>query len=130
LALNLSKIAATVEKYMIDTVTISRKGAVTAIDPITLRATDAKEIIYAGPAFVAPQGSPVVTVVGNKPVTRIIYEIGIPRTAPDILPNDEILVTDSEDHTWEGIPIISDGSLKTTYLTHRRIGGHWDTVNG
>jgi len=126
--INLNSIARTVEKFMTDTVTIQRRTG-NVLNEITLQSSPSYETVYTGKAFIAPMGDPAGTTLGGENVQRIQYEIGVPRTSAEILPNDVVTVDVSADAS-----LISAGStfyvhdqIPTTFLTHRRIKVFKDT---
>jgi len=120
-SINLSKISATVEDYMIDTVVITRRSGTISIDPGTLRANETLTSVYMGKAMIGPQGSPVKTVVGSAPTVRMLYEVGIPVSAPEVEPNDIIQVAVSADPQLKEVLLFVEGIIPSTFFTHRRI---------
>jgi hypothetical protein len=85
MAIDLAPIAAVVERYMQNTVVISRKTG-TVQDPVTLQEVDTYKTIYSGKGMASPMGDPAATQRASEDVYRIQYEVGIPRDAPLVPP--------------------------------------------
>jgi hypothetical protein len=126
MAIDLAPIAAVVERYMQNTVVISRKTG-TVQDPVTLQEVDTYKTIYSGKGMASPMGDPAATQRASEDVYRIQSEVGIPRDAPLVLPNDRILVTASEDPAFAtGEPLWVHDIIPATFITHRRIKAYRD----
>lgn len=127
MAINLATIGRNLEKLMRDTVRVRRING-EAYDPVTMAYTPSYEEIYNGIGYVVPMGDPESTLLGGKDVKRIQFEIGLPRSAPLIEPNDVIDVISSEDTvltTMTDMIYVHD-VVPTTFLTHRRVKGYRD----
>lgn len=120
--LNLDRIAVQVEKLMLDSVVIRRENG-ESMNPTTMIVTKTYDEIYSGPAFAAPMGDPQGTRLGGEDVQRLQYEIGIPRSAPKIQPNDVIEFINSADDSLieAGATLYVHDEIPTTFLSHRRL---------
>jgi hypothetical protein len=127
MSINLDNLATTVEKYMPDTIVVKRRTGV-VMNPVDMEEDPVYTEIYNGKAFVTPMGDPAGTLRASEDVYRVQYEIGIPRSAAEIKPNDEILVTASADPLFvaSDVPILVHDIIHATFFTHRRIKGFRD----
>jgi hypothetical protein len=120
-AIDLDGIAITVEAYMIDTVDIKRQTD-TLMDVVTMEDTPVYTLIYSGKAFVSPVGDPAGTLRATEDVYRVQYEIGLPRTAAEIKPGDQVWVTASNDPSFAiSEPLLVHDEVTATFFTHRRV---------
>lgn len=118
---SLAKISKTVEKYMIDEVSIVRPGA-EAVTPVTLELTRSTTEVYSGKAMVSASGEVYDSNLGGMVTAETRFEVGIPAESDDILPNDEVVVLSSVNNpNMEGMRLIVIGQIDTTWLTHRRL---------
>lgn len=120
-ALNLGPISQTVEKYMLDTVTIRRPG-VAVVDDDTLLINKPYTDVWAGKAFIVPEGTPYPTGIGGSQTSDTRFEIAVPATTPEVLPNDEITCDTSEyNPVMVDMVFIVVGEVESTFFTHRRL---------
>ena len=120
--LNLEAIAATVEQYMLDTVRVYSVKDRT-FDQSTGQYVTERETIYEGKCFVGPMGTPGRTTVGmTETPSRMMYEMGLPKTASGIEPEMFAVVLTS---TWNpamvGKVFRIDGEVESTFHAHRRV---------
>jgi hypothetical protein len=126
--LRLDRIATQVEKLMLDSLVIKRPTGV-RMNELTMEETTEYSAIYTGIGFVVPMGDPAGTTLGAEDVQRIQYEIGVPRTCPQVYPDDVVDVTVSDDSSLVSVGDVFfvHDQIPTTFLTHRRIKAFKDT---
>lgn len=120
---NLAKIARTVEKYMLDEVTVVRPNLDAAVvNPSTLLLENTPTAVYDGKAMVTASGVPYSSVLGGENTSATIFEVGIPRDADPVLPNDIVTVTESLNNPdMIGMVLYVTGEVMSTFFTHRRL---------
>lgn len=127
MALNLESIGRNLEKLMKDTVRVRRISG-ESYDPVTMEYTPTYDEIYNGIGYVVPMGDPESTTLGGRDIKRIQFEIGLPRSAPEIKPNDVVDVLATADAVLLSTTdmIYVHDIVPTTFLTHRRVKGFRD----
>ena len=120
---NLARIASTVEKYMLDAVTVVRPNTEAAVvNPVTLLLEATPTTVFAGKAMVTASGVPYASVLGGHHTSATIFEVGIPRDADPVLPNDLVTVTASVNNPdMIGMELYVTGEVMSTFFTHRRL---------
>lgn len=125
MAINLTKIGKTAEKYMQDEISIVRKTGET-LDPVTLQMTATYVTVYTGKAWVSPVGDPQNTSSGSKSVYRTQYEIGIPSSSSEILPNDKVTITTTSMSSFVGRELYVHEEIIGTFSAFRRFKAYKD----
>lgn len=120
---NLDKIAKIVERYMVDSVSISVPDYDNATtDPVTLLLTIPTTDIYSGEAFVAPEGSPYPEKFAERWSASHRFEVAIPKASDPVPPNAILTVTDSKyNPEMIGMELLVVGQIESTFFTHRRL---------
>jgi len=90
-ALPIRSIGAIVERYMFDTIRISRRTEQGAYFDQSKGQTvyPAPTVIYEGKAYVAPMGIPTNSKYREEDVAQTTYEIAIPYNAAQVEPQDD-----------------------------------------
>lgn len=126
MALNLDPIVKVAESFMVDSIIVNRITD-KLWDPSTGVNTDVLAQIYSGKAFVSPMGSPGEQTYGGEEMHRTYYEIGAPRSMPEVKVNDKITVTACRyDPLLAGKVLCVEGIVPGTFTVHRRITAYYD----
>jgi hypothetical protein len=129
MAINLNRLKTVAERYMRDTLTITRPedDASMVLDPVTMALTIDSAAIYTGKGMVAVMGTSSPQTLGEGvPVARLMVEVSIPAASPAINPNDIITVTASEDPRLVGKTIRVVAEIPATYSVMRRLSAILD----
>jgi Family of unknown function (DUF6093) len=120
---NMERIKATVEKYMLDEVTVTRYDQDDAtVNTTTLAITVAETEIYSGKAMVTPTGVPYSEqfAAGWRATTQ--FEVGVPADTDPVLPNDVVVVTGSlNNEQMVGMELLVIGSVESGFKSHTRL---------